>query len=102
MKIILKANDIEEILRGVASIGKEGRRMIGMYSCADPQEVIRRLEFIKNANKTIGIYSPNGPCVQWKDITKDVELTYEEYTVVVAILRMTRNVYEKKELWEGF
>ncbi|AIK67959.1 hypothetical protein CPTMiller_0023 [Citrobacter phage Miller] len=102
MKIILKANDIDEILRGVARIGDEGRGMIGMYSSADLNEVIRRLEFIRNANKNIGIYSPNGPCVTWKDITKDIELTYEEYTVVVAILRMTRNAYEKKELWEGF
>ena len=45
-----------------------------------------------------------GVTLHWidKDITKDIELTYEEYTVVVAILRMARNVYEKKELWEGF
>lgn len=102
MKVMIKAKDIDQILKGVAAIGSEGRSMVGMYSATDLGEVIHRLEFIKKANDNVGIYSPNGPTHSWAKVTSDIEVSYEEFTVIVAILRMARNVFEKKELWEGF
>lgn len=100
MKLSIKVADIPQILEAVEKIREKDPHagsMFGMYTSADPYEVIHKLKFIDKNNKNL--YCPNGLQHSWGRIAHEVELTYEEYDVVVLILRVMRNLRENKDLW---
>ncbi|UIW12258.1 MAG: hypothetical protein [Enterobacter phage ENC20] len=100
MKLTILVKDIPRILESLDKIQEKDSHavnMFGLYSAADPHEVIHRLRFIEKSNDVL--YSPNGPSYSWSPIAKEVELTYDEYGVIVLILRMARNIRENKDIW---
>lgn len=99
MKLSILVKDIPRILEALDKIREKDPHafnMFGMYSAADPQEVIHRLRFIEKSNDVL--YSPNAKLFM-VPIAKEIELTYDEYGVIVLILRMARNIREDKDIW---
>lgn len=102
MKLIIKVNEIPAILvslEKIRAIYSFPFSMMSMYTNTDPSEVIDKLKFIHESNQVV--YCPNGSRHSWSGLAQDIELTYDEYTVVVMILRMARNIHEDKPLWDS-
>lgn len=100
MKLSIKVKDIPQILKAVEKIRERETSMcsmLGMYTTIDPMDVIHKLQYIDKNNKNL--YCPNGPDYSWGAISQEVELSYEEYGVVVTILRVVRNILENKDMW---
>lgn len=100
MKLTIKVTDIPQILEAVEKIREKDPHagsMFGMYTSTDPYDVIHKLKFVDKHNKNL--YCPNGSDHSYGRIAQEVELSYEEYDVVVLILRVMRNMRENKDLW---
>lgn len=100
MKLTMKTKDIPQILTAVEKIREHESHLIpqlGMHTSADPLEVIHKLKFIEKSNKVS--YCPNGLTYSWGEVANEIQLTYEEYSVVVLILGIARNLREGKDIW---
>ena len=100
MKLGIKVSDIPQILEALEKIREKDPHsgaMLAMYTIIDPYDVIHKLKFIDKHNKNL--YCPNGSDHSYGRIAQEVELSYEEYDVVVLILRVMRNMRENKDLW---
>lgn len=100
MKLIINVKDIPQILASLNKIMENDSCAIntmGMYTSADCAEVIRHLRFVEENNTNL--HGTNGPDTYYSPIAKEIELTYDEYSVVVIILRMARNLRENKHAW---
>ena len=100
MKLSIKVSDIPQILEALEKIREKDSHsgaMLAMYTTIDPYDVVHKLKFIDKHNKNL--YCPNGSDHSYGRIAQEVELSYEEYDVVVLILRVMRNMRENKDLW---